>query len=173
MRKFASPLAVVVCGVAVATFVYSRYRVLPLGPVPKHRAIIVSASSPDCAIPVERSNRAIVLQTNPGLATVQINREHLQITDLGSRLANILFDRLDHTIFLFDKSRMDGHLSLWLEKVLEQEPMVNRICVIDPIHPPIWWPPKYLAGGGAGSSEAGQYDRKVREPGANTQSISD
>lgn len=159
MRRYAWTLAVMVGGVVLASFVYSRYRVLPLGTIQKHRAIVVSANSPDCAVPIESSYRTVILQTSPGL-TFRINREQMELAQLHNRMTDILLTRMDHTIFLLDKSQIDSDLSLWLEKVLEQEPIVSRICIIDPAHPPVWYPPKYPSGGGGGGSVARSVDWK-------------
>jgi hypothetical protein len=99
--------------------------------------------------------QAIVLQTDPNLASLKINQQKLPANRLHDLLTDILRTRVDRTIYLVDNSARDDRDSIVLEKMLEQLPVVARICVIDPQRPPAWYPlMPYLAGGGGGTKLA-------------------
>jgi hypothetical protein len=140
---------------ATAFFVDRHYRILPLeNTVTTHHPDVLSAASGSCK-PDVQLGRTIVLRTDPDLASLKINQQKLPANMLHDILTEILRTRVDRTIYLVDNSARDNRDSMILEKMLQQLPVVSRICVIDPQNPPAWYPLKpYLAGGGGGTNSA-------------------
>jgi hypothetical protein len=60
---------------------------------------------------------------------------------------------MERTVYVVDNSSRDAQASVVLQKMVEQVPVVDRICIIDPNHPPAWYPLKpYVAGGVAATA---------------------
>src|SRR5258705_7062608 len=98
-------------------------------------------------------DRVLVLQANPNFLTAKVNEEEITVELLRDTLPQVLGVRMDRSLFLVDNSASDHDASLVLEKGLGQLPGVDRICIIDPKHPPAWYPPKPYRGGGSGGAK--------------------
>src|SRR6185312_326307 len=104
-----------------------------------------------CARSVQ-DDREVVLQTYPDLHRLKVNEERLALGQLRDVLTDLLYTRVDRNIFLVDNSGVDHRASSVLEKFVEQVPVVDRVCVIDPQHAPSWYPPvpRRFPGGSGG-----------------------
>lgn len=152
VRKLYLILVVSALALTVAFVLHRRYRVLPLeGGRQPHRPVVLTAKNAECAN--DPGDRVIVLQTDPDLTTLRINFDKLPAGALQQRLTDILKTRMDRTLYLVDNSSRDAQASMVLEKMVEQVPVVDRICIIDPNHPPAWYPPKPIPAGGGGGTQ--------------------
>lgn len=100
-----------------------------------------------------RADGAIVLQASPNFQTVKVNDEEITVELLRESLPRVLGIRMDRSVFLVDNSERDDNASLFLKKELEQMPTVDRICIIDPKHPPTWYRPQPYRGPSAGGAK--------------------
>ena len=155
MRKLYLIFVVSALALTGAFVLRSRYRILPLegGPQPHHPALLTAASAECTPNDPAYLGRVIVLRTEGSLSDVRINWDKLSIDVLHERLTDILKTRIDRTVYLVDNSSRDGQASMVLEKMVEQVPVVDRICIIDPKHPPGWYPPPPGEGGGGGGTQ--------------------
>jgi hypothetical protein len=130
--------------------VYKTYRIPPLDQG-SNQVPVLRAASAECAKNWEWSeNQVLVLTANPNFLTAKLNEEEITVELLRDILRDVLATRMDRSLFLVDNSAGDDYASLLLERRLEQLPRLDRICVIDPKHPPAWYPPKPYRSGGFG-----------------------
>jgi hypothetical protein len=144
-------LGLIVAAIVFGSFAaYKKYRILPLDEGFR-RATVLSAASAECAKNWDwYGDRVLVLQANPNLLTVKVNEEEVTVELSRDILRDVLGVRMDRSLFLVDN---DDNASLVFEKILKQLPGVGRICIIDPKHPPAWYPPKPYRGGGHGGAK--------------------
>lgn len=117
----------------------NNYQVPCLDQAPRGK--VLSAMSADCVqIRSLYADRLVVLQANPDFSTLKVGQEKLALEELNRRLTDILLTRMDPTIYLVDNSQEDGGASWILREKLQQVPMVKNICIVDPKHPPDWYP---------------------------------
>jgi hypothetical protein len=135
-------------------FGYKNYRIPPLDEGSR-RATVLSAASAECMKNSEwyRGDGAIVLQASPNFQTVKLDGEEITVELLRETLPPVLAVRMDRSVFLVDNSERDDNASLFLEKEIEQIPTVDRICIIDPKHPPTWYPPMPYRGPASGGAK--------------------
>jgi hypothetical protein len=157
VRKLSFIALVFTLTLTIAFVLYRRYRILPLTSEEQpHRTAVLTAANVECTQnDLNYVDRVIVLQTEGNLANVRINWDKLPTGALQERLTDILKTRADRTVYLVDNSSRDGQASLALQKMVEQVPVVDRICIIDPNHPPAWYPPKPDGAGGGGGTQLG------------------
>jgi hypothetical protein len=150
----------------VTFFIYKHYRTLPLDPVTyQHSAKLLSATSSQCMQNREwYGDRLLVLQANPDFLTLKIGQEKLPVEGSSQRLTDLLQVRMDPSAFLVDNSPEDGGASWLLLTRLRQTPILNNLCIIDPKHPPVWYPPKpRLISCGAGDLRRFRKCRSIRQ----------
>lgn len=128
----------------VTFLVYKHYRIMPLDHVTyQHSAKLLSATSSQCVQNRQwYGDRVLVLQANPDFLTLKIGQERLPVEESGQTLTYLLHVRMDPSAFLVDNSPEDGGASWLLLTKLRQNPILNNLCIIDPKHPPLWYPPK-------------------------------
>lgn len=158
MRKLLWAVLAAAVALTCAGIGYERYRILPLdNSRQNHHVSVLSAFAEECVesykIAHQFSNGMMILQTKPNRGQLKINNEELRVENLPLVLDDILRTRIDRTVFLVDNSEFDRPESAVLEKLVEQIPEVDRVCVIDPRHAPEWYPPvwhRFLGASGGG-----------------------
>jgi hypothetical protein len=106
-------------------------------------------------------DEVIVLQAGPNFLTVNLQEEEITVELLRETLPPVLRVRINRSLFLVDNSAVDDNASLFLEKELEKLPAVDRICIIDPKHPPAWYPPKPYRGPASGGAKMALADARI------------
>jgi hypothetical protein len=132
--------AVVLIVIVAAGLAYRRFRILPLSsPRRPHVLEISKADIPGCRVELNVSPaRAVILRAGPDLSSVTINEEKLSELEVPQRLSDILRTRADRMVYVVSEQDSGSTELTW---VVKQVPEVDRICVIDPRHPPSWYPP--------------------------------
>lgn len=102
-----------------------------------------------------------MLQAGPNFLTVNLQEEEITVELLRETLPPVLRVRINRSLFLVDNSAVDDNASLFLEKELEKLPAVDRICIIDPKHPPAWYPPKPYRGPASGGAKMALADARI------------
>jgi hypothetical protein len=141
----------------------NNYQVPRLDQAPQGK--VLSAMSADCVqIRSLYQDRLVVLKANPDFSTLKVGEEKLALEDLNRRLTDILLTRMDPTIYIVDNSQEDGGASWMLREKLRQVLIVKNICIVDPKHPPDWYPLKpRLISCGAGDIRRFRTCRSIRQ----------
>jgi hypothetical protein len=141
MRKSLIVAITVVAMTISAIVTYKHFRLLPISlELRKHSALVTNAKSAGCQVELSlNAEHALILQVSPDISTVKLNEVKISVLQLEPRIEEILRTRLYHIVYMVEPRDAD---SIVLENILTRVPQLERVCLIDPLHPPGWYPPR-------------------------------
>ena len=130
---------------------YRRYRIQPL---PEHSLDSAShvgkrvrkATSLFCTDWAEHPVSRVVLvqlvqKTRDTRPLISINEDETETWSQAREwLAKIYSTRADRVVFVVDNADVDNRYRSELMDMLQQSPVIEDVCVIDPKNPPSWYP---------------------------------
>jgi len=134
-----------------------RYEIQPLErPNNARQGKVFDANFQRCA--PEDPGRTIVVHLEPSIDIAQpaifLNETPLSWSELGNELEDILKTRQKRVIYVMPNEQVPPRFQTQLLAMIRHSIFVDTVCLINPRHPPAWYPPALYRGGGSGGLRA-------------------
>src|SRR5215469_5522840 len=153
--RTAAFLAVPLIALAVlAIWFVRRYEIQPLerpGKAPQGK--VYDANIQRCT--PDDPGRTIVAHLEPSINLAQpaifLNKTPLSWGELGNELEDIFKTQQKRVIYVMPNEQVPPRFQAQLLAMIRHSIFVDTVCLIDPRHPPAWYPPAlYESGGSSG-----------------------